>query len=72
MKDAETIKQVISQVAVEAEKATIVAVNEENRRHAMGTGCCNITETSSPSSGGHSSRQHSHNLIGMPRTNSWT
>ena len=57
MVDVETVIQAISQTAVEALKVTIVAVNEEKRRHGMGAGNQNTTEIISLQTGGPSLKQ---------------
>ena len=57
MADAETIKQAIAQAVVEAAKAMIITVHEENIKQAISTSHHNTAEAGRPQTGGPSLRQ---------------
>ena len=48
MEDIKTMKHAIAQPVVKAVQAVTVAVNEENRRQAIGIGEHNVAETITP------------------------
>ena len=52
MAAVETIKQAITKVTVEVEKATIMIVHVESRRQAMGAGHHNTADSITPEPGG--------------------